>query len=162
KPTPHRLVPLFPVEHKIEAAFPARPGGPPRPAAHDFQKEADRILLSRFSPPGVLVDDDFNVLQFRGRTSPYLEQPPGDPTTGILKMVREGLFLEPPNALNETRKTGQMVRREGVRVRTDGGVREIAVEVVPVRPQGTVGCYLVLFQEPAGAAPSPAVEARPA
>jgi len=41
------------------------------------QREADRILLSRYALVGVVVDEGMTVLQFRGRTAPYLEPAPG-------------------------------------------------------------------------------------
>src|SRR5262249_50165714 len=129
------------------------------PAVTDFQREADRILLGRYAPPGVLVDENFNIIQFRGRTNAYLESPPGEPTTHVLKMTREGLFLELRNALAEAKQNNRTVRRRGVRLRNDGGVREIAVEIMPVRPQGGSTCYLILFQEPP--APLPAQEKAP-
>jgi len=66
--------------------------------AADFQREADRILLGRYSPAGVLVNENLDIIQYRGRVSAYLEPPPGDPTTNLLKMAREGLFLELRNA----------------------------------------------------------------
>ncbi len=55
----------------------------------DFQKEADRILLGRYAPAGVLVNSNLEVLQFRGRTSPYLEPPTGEASFNLLKMARE-------------------------------------------------------------------------
>jgi two-component system CheB/CheR fusion protein len=124
---------------------PASGGGP---VAHDFQREADRILLGRYAPPGVLVDENFEILQFRGRTSAFLEPPPGDPTNSVLKMAREGLFLELRNALTEAQKSRRSVRREGVLVLGQGGAREVAIEVVPVTLTGGAACFLVLFHEP--------------
>ena len=120
---------------------------PPAPQARDFQKEADRILLGRYAPPGVLVDENFEILQFRGRTGAYLEPPAGEPTHGLLKMAREGLFLELRNAVIEARKSGQTVRRDGIRVRSNDEVKEVDVEVIPVRQQGAGACFLVLFHE---------------
>jgi two-component system CheB/CheR fusion protein len=158
KPMPHRPVPMFPTtDYRSGTLFTPRAGGLPGPATADFQKEADRVLLGRFAPPGVLVDANFDILQFRGRTSAYLESPPGEPTANVLKLAREGLFLELRNALTEAKKSNQAVRREDVRVRSNGGVHKIALEVMPVRPQGNSVCYLVLFQEPP-APPSAPVE----
>jgi two-component system CheB/CheR fusion protein len=34
----------------------------------DFQKNADELLLSRYAPPGVVVDNDLDIVQFRGAT----------------------------------------------------------------------------------------------
>ncbi len=38
----------------------------------DYQVRADRLLLSDYAPPGVLINDNFDVLQFRGETRPFL------------------------------------------------------------------------------------------
>ena len=116
------------------------------PAAHDFQREADRILLGRFSPPGVLVDENFDILQFRGRTNAYLESPAGDPTNNVLKMAREGLFLDLRNALTEASKQNIPVSRAGISLRRDSGLVEIGLEVLPVLLSGAA-CFLVLFHE---------------
>jgi signal transduction histidine kinase/ActR/RegA family two-component response regulator len=112
----------------------------------------DRLLLERFSPSGVLVDENFNVLQFRGRTGLYFEVPPGEPTTSVLRMSREGLLPDLREALEEVRSSHAAVRRERVRVRRNGAFHEVTLEVSPVEPaEGGQRCFLVLFQD----APSP-------
>ncbi len=117
----------------------------------DFQKEADRLLLSRYAPPGVLVNEHLDILQFRGRTGPYLEAPPGEPTMNLLKMVRPGLFVELRSAVNEALARGETVRREGLCLREEQGVRVVAIEVLPVRPrEAAAQCCLVLFEEGGG------------
>ena len=74
------------------------PGRPLRPEAFaqqpDFIREADRLTLSRYAPPAVLVNQNFEVQQYRGPSSPFLEAPPGQPTASILRLAREGLFVE--------------------------------------------------------------------
>ena len=130
-----------------------------RPSPADVQREADRVLLGRFAPPGVLVDENLDILQFRGRTGAYLESPSGEPTTQLIKMAREGLFLELRNALDEARKSRQTARRDPVRVRSGGETREVGLEVIPIQaPGGGQTCFLVLFDdrsEAAGDAGSP-------
>ncbi|MEP7110071.1 MAG: chemotaxis protein CheB, partial [Ferruginibacter sp.] len=44
---------------------------------YDFQKIADDILLSGYTPAGVVVNEFFDIVQFRGSTGSFLEQPPG-------------------------------------------------------------------------------------
>jgi two-component system CheB/CheR fusion protein len=138
-------------DHKAGVAFGPRRSGPSAPVTADFQKEADRILLSRYAPPGVLVDENFDILHLRGRTSPYLELPPGEPTASVLKLAREGLFLELRSALAEAKKQQRAVRRTGIRLRSNGTVRDIVLEVIPVHPHGSGTSFLVLFQEAADA-----------
>ena len=90
----------------------------------DLGKEADRIVLSRFSPPGVLINSSFDILQFRGRTGPFLEQPPGHATLNLLKMAREGLAIDLRAALHQAKKPGGPIRKTGVRVPSDSGGAE--------------------------------------
>ena len=120
----------------------------------DFHREVDRLLLGRYAPPGVLVNDNLDILQFRGRTGQYLELPSGEPTTNLLKMAREGLFLELRSAIEEARKQHRSVRRQGVRLRANGDngdSRSVDLEVVPVRPPGShETCFLVLFNDTPG------------
>ncbi|MFL5505296.1 MAG: ATP-binding protein, partial [Gemmatimonadales bacterium] len=99
-------------------------------------------------PPAVLVNRYLDIVQFRGKTGDYLEAPAGEPTLNLLKMAREGLFLELRSALAEAEKQGVPVRRQDVRVRRDGVSMEIDLEVLPVRSTGNGDqCFLVIFHE---------------
>src|SRR5216684_1616638 len=40
-----------------------------------LRKEVDRILLSKYSPPGVVVDENLEVIEIRGEAGPYLRLP---------------------------------------------------------------------------------------
>src|SRR5262249_27957207 len=57
------------------------------------QREADRVTVNQFAPPGVLINASLQIIQFRGATSPYLEPPSGRATFEVLKMARKGLML---------------------------------------------------------------------
>jgi two-component system CheB/CheR fusion protein len=116
----------------------------------DLGREADRIVLAQYSPPGVLINSSFDILQFRGRTAPFLEQPPGHATLNLLKMAREGLALDLRAAIHQAKKTSGPIRKSGVRVRSDSGVQDLALEVIPVIDKSAPTsakdpCYLVLF-----------------
>lgn len=138
-----------------------RPAGPPAVLMSgpllDPMKEADRLVLGRYGPAGVLINDAFEVLQFRGRTSPYLEAPPGAPGFNLLKMAREGLLVELRSAVLKARKSGTRVRREDVHMRRDGTSGRVNLEVIPIHdPTTKARYYLVLFEE-AGEKPAPGV-----
>ena len=54
-----------------------RPSKPPE-GFHDelnTQREADRVTVNQFAPPGVLINSNLEILQFRGPTSAYLVPP---------------------------------------------------------------------------------------
>lgn len=117
-------------------------------STRDWFREADRIVLSHFAPTGVLINEDFTILQFRGRTSPYLEVAPGEPSHNLLKMASEGLFPTLRSAIDECRKQNIPVHREGVRIRRNNQMHTIDVHVFPVNLRESVEhCYLVLFEE---------------
>jgi two-component system CheB/CheR fusion protein len=123
------------------------PGERPVQAA-DMQKEADRVVLGRYAPAGALINEDLEILQFRGQTGPYLVQPAGRPTHNILKMARDPLFLELRSAIEEAKRQDATARRQGVRLRNEHEAREINLEVIPIRPSGSAQrCLLVLFEE---------------
>ena len=58
-------------------------------------------------------------------TGAYLKPSPGEASLNVLKMAREGLFLELRTALAEARSRKVEVRRQGVRVHGESETREI-------------------------------------
>ncbi|MEP7083229.1 MAG: chemotaxis protein CheB [Betaproteobacteria bacterium] len=115
---------------------------------NNAQREADRVIVNRFAPPGVVVNTALQIVQFRGATGAYLEAPSGNATIDVLKMAREGLMLPLRSALAEAGKANQSVRVEKVGIRQDEGKRLVNFEVIPLRnlPEP---CYLILFEEAA-------------
>jgi two-component system CheB/CheR fusion protein len=134
---------------KREPAAPAAAWSEP-----ELLREADRIVLGKYAPAGVVVDDEFNILQFRGHTSPYLEPSPGMANLNVVRMSREGLSMELRNALLKARREGVTVRREGLRVRQGNALFGLNFEVIPFREvAGRDRRFLILFEP---AAPEPA------
>ena len=43
--------------------------------------------MDRFAPPGVVVDNDMQIVQFRGQTGPFLEPAPGEASLNLLKFL---------------------------------------------------------------------------
>ena len=117
-------------------------------ATGNIQNEVNRILLSRYSPSGVIVDENLEIVQFRGQTGPFLEPAPGEATLNLLKMVREGLLHSVRNAVRDVRKANKPIRREGLRVKSNGNVHDVNLEVIPLAATSAGRHYLVLFEEP--------------
>lgn len=111
----------------------------------EAQREADRVTLSKYGPPGVLVNADLDILQFRGVTSRYLTPAAGRASLNLLKMAREGLLLPLRAAINTARKANQRVRKERVRIDQNGHTFVANIEVVPLK-NIKERCYLVLFE----------------
>jgi len=118
-------------------------------------READRILLGRFSPAGVLINDSMEILQFRGRTSAFLEPAPGAASFNLLKMAREGLLAELRTAIHNARKKGTPVRRERVSIRNNGKPLIANIEVIPFITPLKERFHLVMFEEALPELPEP-------
>ncbi len=172
KPAPVRLPLGLPMQRSRVDAVPDPAGGapgqeeagegpvrvPPAFGGPEVQREADRLLLARFAPPGVLLNDELEILQFRGNTEPYLVPAQGKASLSLLKMAREGLLV-PLQALIQSARKGHLpVREEGLRIKSNDGLLDLHLEVVPIlgreRSETT---FLVLFEKIAtSAAPSSA------
>lgn len=110
------------------------------------QREADRIVVTQFSPPAVLINDNLQVLQFRGPTGAYLQPPAGKASFDVLKMAREGLMLPLRAAITKAKRINKTVGKERVRVTRDGVTHMIHLTVIPLK-NARERCFLVLFEE---------------
>jgi two-component system CheB/CheR fusion protein len=112
KPTASRPPLYFPEEFKSVGAVALRRSGASPPSPVEFEREATASCSVGSRRPAVLVNENLDIIQFRGRTSPFLEPPPGEPTTSLLKMAREGLFLELRSVLAEVKQHKRPSRRD--------------------------------------------------
>lgn len=122
----------------------------PRPA-QDARRQADHLLLARYAPAGVVVNGSFDVVEFRGRIGSYLQPPPGQPQTNVLRMAREGLAEPLRESLEAAKVQLVPVRREGVLVVDDEQTRQVTLEVTPLNVVSAAAepFFLVIFEAPA-------------
>lgn len=112
----------------------------------DFQKSADNLLLTRFSPPGVIVNDQLDIVEFRGPTDGWLQPGPGKPSLNILKLTKDGLAFELRNAMHKARASKQPQIGENIPLTTTGKQRWITLEVHPL-PNTAEPHFLILFRD---------------
>ncbi len=128
----------------------------------ELQREADRLLLARYVPPAVLINEHLEILQTRGRTSSFLELPPGRASLNLLKMARPGLLFELQGAIEEARKQGFEAVRSRVLV-DDEKVKSVTVRVVPFKvPAQAQYSFLIIFENDAPEEGSAVVKAESA
>jgi two-component system, chemotaxis family, CheB/CheR fusion protein len=117
-------------------------------SASDFQKEADKAILSLYAPPGVIIDDDLNIIHFRGFTGLFLEPQPGTASLNLLRMVREGLRLDLRSAIIRAKRNTTVERKEGVEFRYGDKLRRANISVIPIASEPSKQQWLlVLFEE---------------
>jgi two-component system, chemotaxis family, CheB/CheR fusion protein len=123
-------------------------GSPSWPAADVF-READRALLQQYAPAAVLVNEQMDILYFRGDTDRYLRPAAGRATLNLFRMTREGLLNELRGAIRQAQQTGSQVRRESTRFRVEETWHEVTIRVIPLTPPSPLAHYLIAFEEPA-------------
>ena len=152
KPGPPPLTPRVfsgdPLVSRLTADPPPREPGV---VVQDAHREADRILLAKYTPASVLVNDDLEILQFRGDTGRYLTPAPGKASLNLLKMLRDGLLIGVRGALHKAKREDTSVTEGALRVKTSDGSRQVSVHVIPVKGHRgvTPPHFLVLFEETA-------------
>ena len=106
------------------------------------------LLLQKYAPPSVIVDEAGEVLRFVGNTGAFLEPPAGPPTTNLVFLAR----LELRDALRRAFHRA-VARRETV---TTGDVpfdaqdpfRRVRITAAPiVSADGTPAEFVVTFEE---------------
>jgi len=113
----------------------------------DLQKYADQILLNRYVPASVVVNEKLEIVQFIGQTGRFIDPAPGDASLHLLKMVKAGLQLELRLAFQGLKRTGT-VRKEGVLVELDGLLKTANFEILPIKNLPSKDSYyLVIFEE---------------
>ncbi len=138
-----------------------RAGSPAIPAKYSLGEQTERALLQLLEPVCALIEKNGDILHLRGRTGMYLEPTPGDVgINNILKMAREGLAQALKLALFQSAQGHGVVRRAGLRVRTNGHFTAVNLTVCPVAPRAAdvhqAIRYLVVLEEaPQGASEAP-------
>src|SRR5262245_16578358 len=121
-----------------------------RPLAN-LQQLADRKVLERFGPAGVLVDECLEVLRSRGRTGPYLEPQPGTATLNLLRLARPELHVELRTATHRALAENVPTAARHLGLRIGDEIHSVSIEVHPLRdPETATRSLLVLFREDDG------------
>ena len=149
--------------------IPARPGVPKeltmsKPAAN-LQSLADQLLLQRFSPAAVLVNDRGDILYISGRTGKYLEPAAGKANWNIFAMAREGLRFELGSAFQKAVRQKEVVVARGLKVGEGATTQTVDITVQMIEePEALRGMVMIVFtdvatppqKKPAGRAKSAA------
>jgi two-component system, chemotaxis family, CheB/CheR fusion protein len=145
KAVPGRFTPI-PVERNEAGINEITVAGRKEAARDDFQRSADEALLTAYSPPGVIVNEQLDIVQFRGSTGTWLEPSSGKPSLNLMKMAREGLAFELRNILHKSKANNRKEVKEHIPVKVMGKQQWVTIEVVPLL--NTIEPYfLILFKE---------------
>ena len=121
-------------------------------AAPNLRVLTEQALLKQYVQTAVLVNSRGDILHIYGRTGKYLEPASGDAMMNILPMAREGLRRELTTMLHRATTHKELVRYDGLRVKTNGDFTVVNLIVQPLvmdavaKPQLS-DLYLVVLEE---------------
>ena len=113
----------------------------------DLEKMVDSILLDKYIPATVIINQELDILQFRGSTGLYLEPAPGKASLNLLRMAKPGLAFELRNTIHKATKSGQPFKREGIELVINKKLHLISIEVVPLRSETEDRLFMVIFEQ---------------
>lgn len=122
------------------------------PGKLTLRELTERTLLQLAAPTGALVNGRGDILYLHGRTGMYLETNLGEAAVNnILLMAREGLRDELTSALNRVTTSGEVVRRNGLRVNANGVFITVNLTIMKVvtgpTPTPEAPLYLIFLEE---------------
>jgi two-component system CheB/CheR fusion protein len=142
-PTRLATFPVFEHDEDSPAGGPRMPeGGPPSPLHH----QVDRLMLAKYAPPSVVIDDDFRIVEFRGSVGPYLAPQAGEAHMDLFHMLREDVGLLVRAAVEEAREKSMGIRLEGIQI-SHAEPGTIAVVVTPLLSAGSRRHFLISFED---------------
>jgi two-component system CheB/CheR fusion protein len=124
-----------------------------RQAPESLQVQADRLLLQRYSPAAVLVNEQGDILYISGRTGKYLEPAAGKANWNIFAMAREGLRYELTGAFQKAVGQKGEVTVAGIGILGEGVAQTVDLTVQAVtEPEVLRGMVMIVFREVATSA----------
>ena len=114
----------------------------------NLQSEAEKMLLQRYAPAAVLVNDKGDILYISGRTGKFLEPAAGKVNWNIFAMAREGLGDALIETFQQALRQQTTLTRRHLKVGAYGSEQmvDLTVQVIS-EPELLSGLVLIVFVE---------------
>jgi two-component system CheB/CheR fusion protein len=113
----------------------------------NIARQIERLLLERYAPICIIINEHGKIVYIHGRTGKYLEPSTGQPSWNIIEMAREGLRLPLVSSLRIATKKGETeIKSNGLRVKTNGDFETIDLKLEKIiEPESLRDLFLVSF-----------------
>jgi two-component system CheB/CheR fusion protein len=108
---------------------------------------ADRKILEQYAPPGVVINENLEIVYFRGSTERYLQQQSGVATHNVLRLARPELYPSLKAALDQVFAKNEPITATAY-TKIGSSLEPFTLVVQPMLdPETKARCALVLFTE---------------
>jgi two-component system CheB/CheR fusion protein len=119
----------------------------PRPLV-SVQQLADRKVIEKYAPSGVVINESLEVQQFRGRLGAYLDPTPGAATLNLLKLARPELLVEMRETVHRALSENLPASSGKIHIKQGTELRTLMIDALPLQDAAARGkSLLVLFRE---------------
>ncbi|MBN2637425.1 MAG: PAS domain-containing protein [Prolixibacteraceae bacterium] len=114
----------------------------------NIQTLADQLLLHQFSPAGVLVNENGDIIYISGRTGKYLEPAVGKANLNIFAMLRPGFQNDFAIAFRNAVTNKEAAVLHHVKIGTNGGTITLNVNIHYIsKPEPLNGKLMIIFTD---------------
>jgi signal transduction histidine kinase len=114
---------------------------------------ASRFLASEYSPPALLLDEHFDILQLFGSASDFLRPVAPDAERSLVERALPDLDVVLPAAFHRANRNHSTVLYRDVEIGAKGPQQSVDVRVHPLRSSEGEPLYLVVIEEEGGPPP---------
>jgi len=112
-----------------------------------LSEKVDHLITSEYGPATLLINNNLDILVFRGDVAPYLSPESGAASFNVTKIVRKELRSQVQTALYRVKKEKKTFK-ETVCFKQKGQPKTVNIEIRPLEAPGyDEPFYLVLFTE---------------
>jgi len=113
-----------------------------------LQRETDRVISSIYAPPGVVVNNEMDIVLIRGEVSPYLQLNPGHASFQLFKMARPEIASDLRMLIQAVKKKNAPAKKNGLSIGNNEHRRKFNVGVIPLlMPPSSKERYFLVFFE---------------
>jgi two-component system CheB/CheR fusion protein len=150
------LVPYFPKDVADLSPLRGIRRTAPNSSGAEELKQAENLLISRYLPASIIINEDLQILRIWGHLGQYLEPASGAPTFDLAKIAGEPLLKCLRPALQLAKQKNQTVRKRNVPIESQHRVRSTNFEITPISvPASGKLVFLIVFQEEIPVTPRP-------
>ncbi len=113
----------------------------------EIDKTIDEILTAKYIPASVVVNEEMEIVQFRGPVGLFLEPSPGKASFNLMKMARKQLAFELKNIIHKSSRTGEPEKKQGLEIKIKDIDYLVSIEVMPLQTSNQEKLFLVIFED---------------
>lgn len=144
----------YPVSRSLQTLSDKSAPSPPAPDGVNRRSEPinygnlHQQLLEQYAPPSLVVNEKYDIVHVSEHAARYLQVTGGEPSSNLLKLIRQELCRELRTALYQATERKTNVEARGLQVHFDDRTESINIHVCPVLVESRTahGFLLVLFE----------------